>query len=316
LKKKERDVFQFQFSHRVALFWEIGERHQFFCKKRALFQYNRECPSEERSPMKYSHIFVSIVSILALSVSAHGATSFSDSLRGGSLPGGFNLADGSAGRAPTYDGSGVTFAFDGDGGGNYLRTNETDYDTIGFTAYLTVTTRLGTSFDNDTQLFFGISTGAVGQYGVPDRLSNSGVYITVNDENALGFAVKQAPSDSTITGIAWSGADTTQQTTTAVRLIYDAVGDTVQYDLDFNYAGDATYAAFSTDQSSGTVAIPAAVLTGWAGGDNASIFFGGDSDNTRTLTVSDFSVSVIPEPGTLCLIGAGALALLRRRKNW
>lgn len=41
----------------------------------------------------------------------------------------------------------------------------------------------------------------------------------------------------------------------------------------------------------------------------------GDFESTENLTISDFTFTVVPEPTTLCLMGMGAMAMLRRRRK-
>lgn len=63
----------------------------------------------------------------------------------------------------------------GDAGRNYLRTNEIDYATVDFVAEVTVTVdTLGTD-----QFFFGMGTGAIGTWNVPDMFSvQSSIFMT------------------------------------------------------------------------------------------------------------------------------------------
>lgn len=259
-------------------------------------------------------VMLATLALLALAGAADGAALFSDSLKGGSLPATFTLGSNAGGRAPTFDASGVTFAGDGDNARNYLRTVDTDYDTISFTAYIMVTTQLGNSFDADSQLFFGLGTGEPGQYGVPDRENHAGVYLNLNHPDGLSILqLSTASSDTKLAGTEYSGVDTSQVTTTAVKFMHDAAADTVAFEVDYEYAGDGTYAAFTADQTVGPAVIPAATLASWAAGDARSIVFGGDSDGSSDLLVSDFTV--VPEPATLALLAVAGLTLLPRRRT-
>ncbi len=84
----------------------------------------------------------------------------------------------------------------------------------------------------------------------------------------------------------------------------------------------ATYVGFQTDQTTTGAGIPAGVLAGWAAGDNAAIYFGGDGGPSGQLTYSNLvvhnellsDIHVIPEPSSLMLFGLGA-ALLRRKSK-
>lgn len=256
-----------------------------------------------------------LCSFFVVPAAAEAAVLIDEPFTGTALPAGFSLASGSSGQTPTYTASGIEFAGNGDGARNYVRTDDTDYHLVGMTAFLTVQTQLGKSFDDDSQLFFGLGTGVIGQYGVPDRQETDGMYLNLNNSGGLA-AIQMTPAGRSELEVLdyISAADQTQVTVTAVRMIYDLAGGTIQYDVDFDYAGDGTYVAFSADQSIGPVDIPAATITAWNGGSPSSIVFGGDSDDNSRLVVRN--LLVIPEPATLGVIGLGSMAMvLKRRRN-
>ncbi len=253
------------------------------------------------------------VAVVVVPRSTDAAMLFADSLQSGSLPANFTLGSSAGGRAPTFDANGVTFAGDGDNARNYLRTDDMDYHNVSFVAYVTVNTKLGTSFDNDSQLFFGLGAGEPGQYGVPDRQNDPGIYLGLNDDAGLAVIQMTTSGSTELDTLGYVGVNTIQPLTMAVRFVHDAVNHTVTFSVDYNYAGDDTYAGFTAFQTIGPVAIPADTLADWAGSARASIVFGGDSDNDSDLLVYDFAV--VPEPATLALLLAGAPLALKRRRG-
>ncbi|MGC9455804.1 MAG: hypothetical protein ACP5HU_13230 [Phycisphaerae bacterium] len=99
--------------------------------------------------------------VFVLTAAAEAAVLIDEPFTGAALPAGFSLASSSSGRAPTYTAGGIEFAGNGDDARNYVRTDDTDYHLMDLTAFLTVQTQLGKSFDDDSQLFFGLGTGVV-----------------------------------------------------------------------------------------------------------------------------------------------------------
>jgi len=263
-----------------------------------------------------------ILLVVALSATANAGTILFESLQDGSLPATLTLADTSPARTVTFDTAGASFATPDNDSRNYLRTADTDYSTTSVMAYITMTTQLGTSWLNDSQLFFGIGTGAVGEYGVADRKSEYGVYLVMNNENANGMSIGQmTPSgEADLATAGYSAiADTTQITDTAVKMIYDATAGTIAFDVDYDYAGDATYAVFTADQSIGPVSIGQGVLDDWAASGASSIVFGGDAGDPETgrpgvMTLSNVLITPEPQSVVLLVSALAALAFWRRRQ--
>ncbi len=263
--------------------------------------------------------------LLCLAASAaNGATSLTNSLTG--FTG--NSEDGSgANQPPTLGGSGLNVSFiwpDGDtawekidfgatgatfgnhqggaNGRNYLRTNETDYATVGFTAYVTV--------DRPTRqsVYFGMGTATLGEFKQPDVNSgNASVFLDLQE----GFdnASRRILGGSSGTPTNVESGYTPMTTITGpmrLRMVYDAVAATVTYTIDYGPSG-----AFVADTSDFVVDV-SSITAEWAGGESSSIYFGGQ----QGVTFSDFSVTVVPEPSTaMLLLGFSALAFRRRRRN-
>lgn len=131
---------------------------------------------------------------LAMAANAPAASTLTNSLKGftgdSSLPdtqaalnaAGFNFASiagattGSDPRLGFNPAGATTGGFRaGDAGRNYIRTNDTNYSTVDFVAEVTVKVdTLGTD-----QFFFGMGTGAIGTWNVPDMFSvQSSIFIT------------------------------------------------------------------------------------------------------------------------------------------
>ncbi len=264
---------------------------------------------------KHFAMAAAAIAAVMLAAPASAAVIIQESFTGDELPAGFSLASDSSDRAPDYTGDGIVFAGDGDDARNYVRTDGTEYHQMYLEVYLTVETQLGTSWGDDSQLFLGLGSGEIGEYGVPDRGEAHGVYLVLNQEPS-GLEVIQPYPEGREELEEWSyigDADQTQVTVTAVRMLYDPVDRTVQYGVDFNYAGDGTYAAFTADQTTDPVTIPTETMAAWDNGWPSSIVFGGDSDSNSDLIVRD--MLVIPEPATMGLLGIGGLALMLRRKR-
>lgn len=214
-----------------------------------------------------------------------------------------------------FGASGATFgantptAQGDDAGRNYLRTNETDYASVSYSAYVTINRTARES------VFFGMGTGALGSGKAPDIGSgNASVFLDLQDnfDNAsrrvLG-GTSGAPTNV-------EAGFTTMTTLTGpmrLRMDYNHLTQFVTYSIDYNPSG-----AFVADQTFASVNV-ASIAGEWSSGESASIYFGAhgyvDSGARVGMTFTDFAVDVIPEPSAALLGGLGVLALLRRRRE-
>jgi hypothetical protein len=200
-----------------------------------------------------------------------------------------------------FNTSGATYGSHSGGGPqagrNYLRTDQNDYATVGFTAYVTVNRSTRDS------VFFGLGKGDLGASKAPDLgTGNASVFLDLQD----GFdnASRRIQSGTnTDTEVGWNPM-TTVTGPMRLRMEYDALAQTVVYAIDYAPSG-----AFVADQTFATVDV-SPLAAEWAGGEASSIYFGGQNG----VTFSNFEVAVIPEPSAaLLLLGAGALGFRRRR---
>jgi hypothetical protein len=251
---------------------------------------------------------------------ARGASSFSNTLTGftgdtqqnfpaqpATLVGsGLNVTfiwDGGAGAWERIDftGSGATFGSHAGGGPqtgrNYLRTNATDYATVGFSAFVTV--------DRGTRdsVYFGMGKGDLGEFKAPDlKTGNASVFLELQD----GFDNASRRIQSGTNTDVEAGYDTMTTITGPMRLRmdYDPLAQTVIYSIDYNPSG-----AFVADQTFAPVDV-SSITPEWAGGESSSIYFGGQNG----VTFTNFEVVVIPETSTALLtLAAGFLTFRRRR---
>jgi hypothetical protein len=200
-----------------------------------------------------------------------------------------------------FSASGATFGSHSGGGvadgRNYLRTNQTDYATVGYTAYVTVNRPTRDS------VFFGMGKGDLGLFKVPDfQTGNASVFLELQE----GFdnASRRIQSGTnTDTEVGYDGM-TTITGPMRLRMTYNPSAQTVAYAIDYNPSG-----AFVADQSFAAVNV-SSIMSEWSGGEASSIYFGGQNG----VTFSNFEVTVIPEPASaLWILGAGAMAFRRRR---
>jgi hypothetical protein len=258
-------------------------------------------------------ILLPAVAAMFLPAAAWAATSFSNSLTGftgnSTQPAtqtavgaaGFNffsttgLDDPNFTMDPTvvFDANGATFGtlWGGDGGRNYVRTNDTDYATVSFTAQVTIVTSSLQTMD----VFLGLGTGEIRDpstgccYGWPDwgTLNSSLMVlpeITDSGEPLLTTLVTQNDLPVFANNAAAGLGDGTHR----LQLVYDATAKTAVFSIDTNYAGGA-YAADLTAPALDASLLYAA--DGWPT-EASSIYFGGDD----SAIFKDFSVAVSSTP--------------------
>lgn len=199
-------------------------------------------------------------------------------------------------RDIAYPGTGAQFgaAMAGNDGRNVIHTTMADYNASSFVAEVTA------DFSAGGRMFFGLGGGLVGTYGTPDwdvadtgwlELGPGGLANTFTyDLGGIG------PNGPAGTGMAAVGNNI------RVRMTYDAGAGTLTWAVDDAYAGGP----FVADVTSG----PLDISSLFSSGEDARVFIGGGSG----ALLSDFSVTVVPTPGTLALLGLGGVMGVRRRR--
>lgn len=250
---------------------------------------------------------------------ASAATSFSNSLTGFSgdstLPAtqaavgaaGFNFfstagLDSEFTMDPTivFDSGGAHFGslYGGDGGRNYVRTNDSDYATVNFVAEITVERD-----NNGQQAFIGLGAGNTALFGVPDWSTLfSSTFVTPEDGSLTRWRSANDANE-------WTGDDPPSSVTAAgthrVRMEFDRVAKTMTYSIDLDYAGgpftsDATAVTdlnhIDCPSGCGNPEMPISAdffgSDGWPN-EPSRIYFGGDD----SVIFTDFTVAVSDEPG-------------------
>jgi hypothetical protein len=242
------------------------------------------------------------------SATASAATSFSNSLTGftgDSTVAGTQAALGAAGfnffsieglavdfsSDPTvaFDSEGAHFGslFGGDGGRNYVRTNDSDYATVNFTAQVTIVTSNLQAMD----VFLGLGPGDI-------RDPSTGCCWGWPDWGLLASAVLVLPEitdqgDPLLTTLGTQNDVPVFLNTAApglgdgihrMQLVFDATAKTAVFSLDMNYTGGAYTADLSAPAIDTSLLFAA---DGWPS-EPSRIYFGGD-DNA---IFKDFSVVV------------------------
>jgi hypothetical protein len=195
----------------------------------------------------------------------------------------------------TFDASGANFGtlFAGDGGRNYLRTIES----YAFDSYVAEVTVVVDTLGTD-QVFFGMGSGNITMWGVPDFAGFPSVFLTPENELLKANAVDGITGDwmdpSGVRADNWSevpapGLLPANAGTHRLRITLDAATKMWTGALDMDYAGGA----FAADATTPTYNLTNAyddgslVLNGFPT-QPSKIYFGGDDG----VIFKDFSVTV------------------------
>src|SRR5262249_29618503 len=139
------------------------------------------------------------------------------------------------------DTSGAKFGalFAGDGGRNYVRTNDSDYATVSFTAEITLTVGATVQVTNQ-QPFFGMGTGDAALFGVPDwstQFASTFVQPEINGSGTQFFTTFRTNNDANefVNHPAPGYAAGTHR----MQMKFNSVARTMTYAIDFDYTGGA-----------------------------------------------------------------------------
>ena len=202
--------------------------------------------------------------------------------------------------APAFPG--VTFGANRSGGDgrNYFRTVEADYYTQDFTAFVTVKRSAPVAPATGRRaVFFGLGSGVrnAGFNNNPDQnTTNSSAYLELQD----GFnnaSRRQQTNTLNNNQIGYDTMTTVQDDSMRLRMQWNSVTRTIVYSIDYAYVPGATFAADQTFQfanGGGNGFQFNGQFNEWAGGDRASIFFGGEQSITFTDLVIDATQPAAP----------------------
>jgi hypothetical protein len=267
--------------------------------------------------------------VLMFSSVACAATSFSNSLTGftgdSTMPAtqaavsaaGFNFFS-TAGLAEdftsdptvTFDANGARFGvlFAGDGGRNYMRTNDSDYATVSFVAEISLTVGANGATLGNQQPFFGMGSGDTALFGVPDwstQFASTFVQPEIAGGNPAFTTFRTQNDANQFVNNPFTGYG---PGTHRMRMTFDSSAKTMIYAIDLHYAGGAfaaDYTAPAVDLNHidcptgcGNPEMPISAdffgPDGWPG-EPSRIYFGGDDE----VAFKDFSVTVSTPTGVL-----------------
>ncbi len=197
-----------------------------------------------------------------------------------SLPAGFDTFG--PGSAPTLNGSTVTFAGTGAGGGGrkYLRTQKSDYDTADFVAEVSVFTA-----GNDNYNYFGLGSGTLSSFNNP----YGGASVVFEGNYFGGDAGNTIDNGAAVASI--SGIFTSNQTH-RIRLAWNATAKTATFSVDQNYTSGPFVADFTF--------APIDASNNGFNGTNGRLFFGGaETSGGFGVVYDDFTVQPAVVPGAV-----------------
>jgi len=189
-----------------------------------------------------------------------------------------------------FDSTGATFGsfHGGSDGRNYLRTVDTVFSPVAFTAYVTV------NHTSRQAVFFGMGTGDLGSSKSPDvGTGNASVYMELQDgyNNASLRRLGGTPTAPINTEVSYT-AMTTVTGLMRLRMVYDPVAKTATYAINYNPTSQNP-ADFVADQTFPAVDV-SSIAPEWTAAEKSSIYFGGEN----SMTFSNFVVNaVVPSGG-------------------
>jgi fibronectin type 3 domain-containing protein len=207
-------------------------------------------------------------------------------------------------------------------GRNYARTVETDYNTVDFTAFITVrrpiTTLLVPPGNNATNfsrrsVFFGLGTGARNGGGAnPDAgTTNASAYVEL--QNGFNNAARRVQSDTQANvELAFNPMNTVSDDSIRIRMQWNSVTTELTFSFDYGYVPGSPFTADQTlpAMSQTSRNFFTAQANEWAAGDRASIFFGGDRGVVFTDLVIDVTQPAAPPvPTSLAVASVGNQAV-------
>lgn len=200
-----------------------------------------------------------------------------------------------------FDAGGAHFGslISGDGGRNYMRTNDSDYATVSFVAEITF------DANDDQAVFFGLGAGDRALFGTPDwstQFSSASFWPETANDKFVRFRTQNDINAFGDTGVPGFDAGTHR-----FRMTFNAVNKQLLGEIDINYAG-GPFVADATTTNFPIVTTSLFAPDGWPS-EPSRIFFGGDDG----AVFRDLTVWVVPEPGAGVLLLVGALALACRR---
>ena len=234
---------------------------------------------------------------------ASAAVSFTEDFASNSIGSNFTVTS-TNGNLPDFSSGAAVFDDTGDGGRSYIGTTSTDFALSDFIAQVTVTIPEGT--DGADIGFFGLGAGLQGadfNSSFNEPSSGPAVFVGPNptDRNSAEVNVGDFNSgdvNGTSTGVPTLvlGSGTHR-----IQLSYTSADQMLTFSADNDNDGSG-FDTFSTTIDGSDNGFD---------GTNSRIFVGG----ANSVTFDDFSVTVVPEPSAVALLGFafGGFVMRRRR---